>query len=69
MSEAPVGEASCGRPDRGFAKAGNFAVVYVNKEWYCDVVDIVDDMAENMALKPGYWAAREVEVKIVSAVG
>ena len=44
-------------------------MVYVNKEWYCDVVDIVDDMAENMALKPGYWAAREVEVKIVSAVG
>jgi hypothetical protein len=44
-------------------------LVYVDKEWYRDIIDIVDDMAEDMALKPGYWAAREVEIKIVSAVG
>jgi hypothetical protein len=48
---------------------GNFAVVYVDKEWYRNIVDMVDDMAEDMALKPCYWAAREVEIKIVSAVG
>jgi hypothetical protein len=73
LSEAPVWDASCGQPDGGFAKAGNFAVVYVDKEWYRDIIDIVDDMAEDiaedMALKPCHWAAREVEIKIVSAVG
>jgi hypothetical protein len=69
LSELPVDDASCGRSDGGFAKAGNFALVYVDKEWYHDIIDIVDDMAEDMALKPGYWAAREVEIKIVSAVG
>ena len=48
---------------------GNFAVVYVDKEGYRDIVDIVDGMAEYMAPKLGYWAARQVEIKIVSAVG
>ena len=44
-------------------------MVYVDKQGHRDIVGIVDDMAEDMALKPGYWAAREVEIKIVSAVG
>ena len=64
----PVDNASCRRSDGGFAKAVNFFVVYVDKEWYRDIADIVNDMAEDMALKPGYWATREVEIKIVSVV-
>jgi hypothetical protein len=44
--EAPVGDASYRRPDGSLAKAGNFVVVYVDKDRYRDIVDIVDNMTE-----------------------
>jgi hypothetical protein len=63
--DAPDGEVASGGRDRFFARAGNFRMVHVYDErcW-----NIVDETAVDAARKPGYWSARIVEVKTLSAM-